>query len=173
MEAKSIPYNELKKVTKLLNAELRSDEQVKMNQTKEEMIKQFSSAVVTLHEAGRTFDNNILKFYNKHIVGEEAPEAPEETATTATATATTTAKPKAKKVPGVLDTIFQVISKKGPVGKDKILKVLVKRFPDRDEKAMKSTINCQIGGKVRPTRLEKSRKATFVIKDGLYSVKEA
>lgn len=76
--------------------------------------------------------------------------------------------------PGVIDSIFNFIKKnkkKRGVTKEEVLTHLAILFPDRDAKAMKSTINCQIGGKVRPTRLEKSRQVELIIEDGRYSVK--
>jgi len=51
------------------------------------------------------------------------------------------------KGPGVIQTIIKCLreaSKKKPISKDKILAKLVKAFPDREEKAMKSTISSQI-----------------------------
>ena len=82
-------------------------------------------------------------------------------------------KEKKTKGPGVIATIFDTIaSAKKPVTKKDIHKVLVKTFPERDPDAMKKTINAQIGGRKQPTRLEKSKKATFKIKDNGYMLKK-
>jgi hypothetical protein len=54
---------------------------------------------------------------------------------------------KVRKKPGVVAKIVEVLkaaSAKKPVTKDDILKVLVKEFPDRDPRAMKSTISSQV-----------------------------
>lgn len=51
-----------------------------------------------------------------------------------------------KKV-GVISTILECLAKAGkdkPVTKDEIVKVLVKKFPEREEKAMRSTVNSQV-----------------------------
>lgn len=56
-------------------------------------------------------------------------------------------KDDAPKKPGVIATIIEQLkkgNKADPVTKDEILKVCVKRFPERQEAAMKSTINSQI-----------------------------
>ena len=49
--------------------------------------------------------------------------------------------------PGVIATIIDLL-KKGPITKADILAELVKTFPDREEKAMKSTINIQVPGRI-------------------------
>jgi hypothetical protein len=140
MKTKSIPYNELRKAAKLLNSELRADEQVKMNQTKEDMIKQFSTAVITLHESGRKFDNNILKFYNKHIVGEET-ETP---AASASSAKTEKATPK-KKTKKVGREIMKIIVKNKELDNKKILAKMKRVFPDRTDSGMLTTINHVVG----------------------------
>ena len=76
-----------------------------------------------------------------------------------------------KKRPGVIASIAEVITGADkPVTVDEIVEELVKRFPDRAKKSMKSTVKVQIGGK-RPTRLEKSRKITLIIKENTEGIK--
>lgn len=72
--------------------------------------------------------------------------------------------------PGIIDAIVEIIKKSGPIGKTRIHKQLAKKFPDREPAKMMKTLNCQIGGKKRPTRLESSRSIELEISDkGLYS----
>lgn len=61
--------------------------------------------------------------------------------------ATKEKKEKAPKKPGVIATMIECLraaNSKKPTTKDAILKILVKKFPDREERAMKSTLNSQI-----------------------------
>jgi hypothetical protein len=68
---------------------------------------------------------------------------------------------------GVIGTIGEVITNKGPVSKDQIMKVLEKRFPDHDPEKMRKTVNAQL-----PTRLAKTLKIKIKRNDdGLYFAK--
>lgn len=80
-------------------------------------------------------------------------------------------KNKIEKV-GVIQTIFDLIksSKKG-LTKKQIVSSLSKAFPDRSAESMAKTVNCQIGGKKRPLRLEASRGIKLLVKDGVFSLK--
>jgi len=72
---------------------------------------------------------------------------------------------KNTKSPGVISTILEII-KSGPHSKAEILAELKQAFPDRDEKAMKATINAQL-----PNRLAKDKKVTISKNDaGQYFV---
>ena len=75
------------------------------------------------------------------------------------------------KGPGVIMTILDLIRKNGPIDKGQILEILVKSFPDREENKMKKTVNAQIGGKKRPTRMEREKGLEFIIDEGKYSIK--
>ena len=80
----------------------------------------------------------------------------------------TTEKAPAKKTitgPGVIAYILEVITKKGPISRERILDELAKKFPDRSKESMGKTVMAQIGGKKRPTRMEKERKVKFSIDD--------
>ncbi len=75
-----------------------------------------------------------------------------------------------KKV-GVIATIVEVLQKGKPVTKDQIHKVLTTKFPDRSEKGLRNTINCQLGGKGTP-RLTREKNIKLTVKDGKYQVKK-
>lgn len=82
-------------------------------------------------------------------------------------------KKKAKKPagPGVIQTILDYITAKGPVTKKQILAHLVRKFPDREQEAMKKTVNVQLGGQKRPSRMEREKDVTFDIDDkGKFSI---
>ena len=69
--------------------------------------------------------------------------------------------------PGVIATIISLLQK-GPITKADILAELVKTFPDREEKAMKSTINIQV-----PGRLIKDKSLDVVeVKDKGWKIKK-
>lgn len=77
--------------------------------------------------------------------------------------ANTDRKKRPIKNPGVITTILTIITNAKPaVCKTQILAELVKQFADRDEKGMKNTINCQLGGK-DITRMEKEKEVKFII----------
>lgn len=74
--------------------------------------------------------------------------------------------------PGIIDEIVAIIKQYGPIGKKKIHNHLVKKFADREPEKMMKTVNCQIGGKKRPLRIEASRNIELEVTDkGLYSYK--
>jgi hypothetical protein len=55
---------------------------------------------------------------------------------------------KEKKGPGVIATIIELITTKGPITKAQIVTALAKKFPDRDAESMKKTVNAQIPGRI-------------------------
>jgi len=57
-------------------------------------------------------------------------------------------KDKKEKVPGVISTIFNIVSDKGPITKEKILALLEKKFPDKDSNSMLGTIKVQLPGRM-------------------------
>lgn len=68
-----------------------------------------------------------------------------------------------KSKPGVITRIIEVLraaSKKSPVTREEILKDLVRSFPDREERAMRSTVGSQV-----PSAL-KTEKGLIVQTDG-------
>lgn len=70
---------------------------------------------------------------------------------------------------GVLVSIMDVLSKaKTPMTTEEILAHLSKQFPERDAKGMLATIRVQIGGKKRPSRMERERGIKIEVseKDG-------
>jgi hypothetical protein len=70
------------------------------------------------------------------------------------------AKAKAKKDPGMIDSIVERLTAaivKAPLSKDELVKKLAARFKDRDAKALKTTVNCQVG-----RRLEEGRKVKVI-----------
>lgn len=82
-----------------------------------------------------------------------------------TKTKSTPVKRASTEGPGIIASILEFV-KAGPISKDDILSKLVKRFPDRESKAMKSTIGIQLGG-----RLAKEKKVVIQKDDnGLYSI---
>lgn len=83
-------------------------------------------------------------------------------------------KPAVEKGPGVIATILELITKKGPISQEKIVDALVAKFPDREKESMTKTVRAQIGGKKRPLRMETEKKVKFEIDDkGRYSLKGA
>jgi hypothetical protein len=90
------------------------------------------------------------------------------------ATKTTTKKPAAKKptkedapakkTPGVIDSIVEFISGKAPATKDAIVAKLVARFPQREETALRRTVNCQLPGRLtkeRGLKITKTEEGAF------------
>lgn len=69
-----------------------------------------------------------------------------------------------KKRPGVIRSILDIITKSDkPVTQAQILAKLVIDFPKREEKSMTNTIKAQIGGKMRPMRMEREKMVIFNI----------
>ena len=180
--AKNIPAKEFKAAIKELNLILieKGEDKIKIvNSKKEDIISEFTNCVLNFIDVddAESLPDAVIDIYNKYIASENKEEAEEAEEKKGTKKKTSAKKTSAKnKTPpkkvGVLDSIHSTIVNNGPVSKADILKALVKKFPDREEKAMKSTINCQLSGKNRPFRLEKSRKVTYEIdKDNNYSVK--
>jgi len=76
------------------------------------------------------------------------------------------AREKKNKGPGVIATIISLLEN-GPITKEDMLKKLVAAFPDREEKAMKSTLNIQV-----PGRLTKDKELDVVeVKDKGWKIK--
>ena len=74
--------------------------------------------------------------------------------------------PKKAKGPGVIASIQEIITDKGPINKAGILKILVKKFPDREEESMEKTVNVQI-----PNRMSKEKGINIEVDDkGRFSV---
>ena len=74
--------------------------------------------------------------------------------------------------PGVIADIMACMSK-GSMKRGEILNSLCKQFPDRDREKMTHTVQCQIGGKKRPLRIEREKKIKVAIsEDGIYSIKK-
>lgn len=74
--------------------------------------------------------------------------------------------PKKAKGPGVIASIQEIVTDKGPITKAGILKILVKKFPDRDEEAMGKTVNVQL-----PNRMSKEKGINIEVDDkGRFSV---
>lgn len=73
-----------------------------------------------------------------------------------------------KKGPGVISTIFTLVSDSGKTGISKadILAKLVEMFPDRAADGMEKTINVQL-----PSRMSKERKVTITkLQDGNFAI---
>ena len=72
---------------------------------------------------------------------------------------------------GVIASILDIITNKGPINITDIHSELVKMFPDRPADGMRKTCSAQVGGKRRPLRLEKEKGVTFSINDkGEFSI---
>lgn len=78
-------------------------------------------------------------------------------------------KGKVAKAPGVIASILEFITGSKGETKETIIAKLAKRFPDRNADDMAKTVNCQIGGKQRPLRMEAEKKVKLTIteKDGI------
>lgn len=79
-------------------------------------------------------------------------------------------KPKAKKGPGVIATIIELLqaaTKKKPITKDAIRDELVERFPERDGESMMRTINVQV-----PNRIKSDKGLTVVKTDKGYYIED-
>lgn len=80
-------------------------------------------------------------------------------------------KKAAKKKPGVVAAILEVIQQKGPVSKEQILSKLKHKFPDRPAESMKHTIGAFLSGS--PNRMSKEKGVNVVRdKDGNFIVKK-
>jgi len=92
---------------------------------------------------------------------EEEKAAPKKAAKKATKKAA----PKKESKPGIIVTIFTLISEAtgNGISEEEILKQLVKTFKDKNKDSMANTIKAQIGSKKRPCRMEKERKVTFKV----------
>lgn len=98
---------------------------------------------------------------NKSALGGKLKKAvTEDAAKKKEAAAAKKAKKAKKKGPGVIQTIIDLISKKGRTKKE-ILTELEKVFPDREPKSMMGTINCQV-----PKRLRKDKGLKVVENKG-------
>lgn len=73
-----------------------------------------------------------------------------------------TVKNDTPKKPGVITSILDII-KKGPQTKESIIDKLVFLFPEREAKAMKKTVNAQLGTK-QPNRMEQEKNVFMIIK---------
>lgn len=91
---------------------------------------------------------------------EEEPEAPAKTKKPVKKKAA-----KKSKGPGVIQTIFDCITKaKGDgVSEEDILKHLVKTFKEKSKDSMANTIKAQIGTKKSPCRMEREKDVKFKI----------
>jgi hypothetical protein len=70
-----------------------------------------------------------------------------------------------KKTPGVIETIAEIIQKKGPISKEGILKELVKKFPDRPSTSMAGTIGVQVPSKLNRDKgfnIQRNEKGYFM-----------
>lgn len=67
-------------------------------------------------------------------------------------------KAPAKKGPGVIASILDIIKNRGPITKDGILKRLVKIFPNRPAEHMKATVGCQVPGRLNREKNAKIKK---------------
>jgi hypothetical protein len=76
---------------------------------------------------------------------------------------------------GVIQTIVDTLKKassKNPVTKDDVLEILKTKFPERDERAMKSTVSSQIPSGLRVEKgleVEKNDKGYWLPKDAVAS----
>jgi hypothetical protein len=131
-----------------------------------------------------------LDFYNSVVDAQEAAKAgtkPPAAEATAGAAAPAATKGKGKKSgaaagekkapvdkgPGVISTILDLITTKGPITKEGILSELAAAFPDRDKEKMAKTVQVQIGGK-KETRMEKEKGVKFIRSEkGEYSIAKA
>lgn len=69
---------------------------------------------------------------------------------------------KKEKEPGVIKTILNLI-KSGEVTEEMIINSLVVKFPQKAKESMSKTVRAQLGGKLRPVRMEKENNITFKI----------
>lgn len=65
---------------------------------------------------------------------------------------------------GVISSIINIIS--SPHTKEEVLKKLTTLFPERNPEGMRKTINCQLGGKNRPLRIENEQRIQLNIELG-------
>ena len=73
-------------------------------------------------------------------------------------------KKKEPKKPGVIaEILIFARGAKKPFTAAEVLAYLVGKFPERTEKAMKSTVNIQLGANKRPSRIEKEKGVEFAI----------
>lgn len=67
---------------------------------------------------------------------------------------------------GVIASILEfVLAAKKPISFEKIADKLSDRFPERDKTSMLKTVKAQLGGKKRPTRMEKEKKVKLNISE--------
>ena len=174
--AKEIPVDKLKAAVNALNTML--DPKIKMTaRKKSDIIVDFKSKMDVFIEEDTTdqLPEVCVDFYNEFIADDDAPEeAAEEKAPTEKKEKKKDKTDKLKSAMpskvGILDSIFSAIRENGPIDKAGILAELVDKFPDRDSKGIKNTINCQLTGKNRPWRLEKSRSCIFSVTEGKYAL---
>ena len=137
-----------------INAVLKPDPLIDLNQTEEEISPELLELLPSIKE-GDTLALTTWKTL-KAMGWKEAKAPVKKIAKPAKAADKKKVKvpkePKEKK-PGVLSTILEVLKKGKPITKEGILAVLVKRFPDRAAESMAKTINVQV-----PNRIAKEHK---------------
>jgi len=187
--SKTYPVPEFKEAVKSLNGVLKKLKKATIKTDKVKRNEVYEAFVKTIHQfiqdnKVEKLSDNVIAFYNEHVAEDEGDDKKEKkdagktTNKKADKKTTSDKKETKKSAPpkkvGVLDAIHTAIVEKGPISKKDILAELVKKFPEREEKAMKNTINCQIGGKKTPRRLEKSRKTSYVVdENNAFSIKKS
>jgi len=195
--SKEIPVEALKAAVQKLNSILEEGKIKTVGKKKIDIVTAFAEKVSEITEAGKAKDlpGECIEFFNSYIVTDDDAADAADTKKDVPAAAGKKGVVKKGAAPaadkkgkgdrrdgerggakkggiekvGVLSKIHECIVKKAS-SKEDILNYLKSEFPDRDEKGMKNTINCQLTGKNRPWRLEKSQKVTYVVKDGKFSL---
>lgn len=181
-----VNMNELKKLAEDLNKVLDPDPPImtKVGTKKDDLIKAIKKASALLEERDNpTEKKGITKASEKTLIelgvklpwAEAAEAAGEDKGKVNKEPAKKEVKGKGKETkkgsknkerkPGVIATIQELITDKGPITKEKMLKELVKKFPDREEKSMKNTINVQVPNRMakdKGIKINKNDKGYFV-----------
>lgn len=173
IELAKINFKELAAAIKVLNDSGELKEKINtVGTAKDKLVAAFIDGVQSIPDDKNgdwTGPEAAAVYYQKIVIPEEEAEVPPkakaEKAKDPKAKAPKAKAPKADKGPGVIASILAIIMSKGPIDQDGILNELESMFPDRDAAKMKKTIYAQIGGKAKPTRMEREKGVTFVVSD--------
>lgn len=173
-----IKFKELAAAIKVLNESGLVEKKIPtVGVSRDELVKQFVNAVQAIPDDPDTGDWTGPAEVGNYYMSLLAPAATKEKEKTSGskkdkgATKGAGAKDKGEAKPGVIASILDIIKEKGPVDLAGIKQELATKFPDRDAAKTAKTVYAQLGGKIRPLRMEVQKNIAFDIVDGKFSIK--
>jgi hypothetical protein len=158
---------ELAAVAKELNALLKPEPRIDGEAKAAELVGTITTAAGLLAK-GDVISKETAAFFKTYSIEHKATtKEPAKKKAAAKAKAAPAKKTAAKKGPGVIATIFEMLKgSKRAMTEDQIVAKLKKAFPDREEKSMRSTVKVQLPGRMsreKSVKIERTDKG-FVMK---------